>query len=141
MIRVLFLRTHNYARSQMAEGLLRRFGGPAFRVFSAGTMASHVRMEAVKVMRELEIDISNQTSKTLDRFVEQHFDYVITVCDSANEACPIFPNPKERLFWSIDDPSIVEGTLSDRLNTFRQERDDLRMHIETLLPQTNVPYP
>ncbi|MES0344581.1 MAG: arsenate reductase ArsC, partial [Anaerolineales bacterium] len=104
-------------------------GDTDFQVFSAGTMATHVRSEAIKVMCELEVDISNQTSKTLDRFVEQHFDYVITVCDNANEACPIFPNAKERIHWSIVDPSSAEGTLMDRLGAFRRARDDLHMHI------------
>ena len=139
MIRVLFLCTHNAARSQMAEGLLRWVGGTDYRVFSAGTATTHVRSEAIKVMRELEIDISNQTSKTLDLFIEQHFDYVITVCDSANEACPIFPNAKERIHWSIDDPSSVDGEPADCLSAFRQARDDLHMRIETFFSQTNEP--
>jgi len=137
--RVLILCTHNSARSQMAEGLLRRLGGADYRVFSAGTLATHVRSEAIKVMRELEIDISNQISKTLDRFLEQHFNYVITVCDRANEACPIFPNAKERIHWSIDDPSSVEGAMADRLIAFRRARDDLHLHIRTLISQTNEP--
>ncbi|TET82851.1 MAG: arsenate reductase ArsC [Anaerolineales bacterium] len=139
VIRVLFLCTHNSARSQMAEGLLRWFDDTDFRVFSAGTAATHVRSEAINVMRELEIDISNQTSKTLDRFVEQHFDYVITVCDNVNEVCPIFPNAKERIHWSIDDPSSIEGALADRLSSFRRARDDLQLRIETLFSQTNEP--
>ncbi len=139
MIRVLFLCTHNSARSQMAEGLLRWVGGIEFRVFSAGTAATHVRSEAIKVMRELEIDISNQGAKTLDRFVGQHFDYVITVCDRANEACPIFPNAKERIHWPIDDPSSVVGELEDRLSAFRRVREDLHMRIETLISQSNEP--
>ncbi len=139
VIRVLFLCTHNSARSQMAEGFLRWFGGADFQVFSAGTAAAHVRSEAIKVMRELGIDIASQTSKTLDRFVEQHFDYVITVCDNANEVCPIFPNAKERIHWSIDDPSSIEGALADRLSAFRRARDDLQLRIETLFSQTNEP--
>ena len=139
MIRVLFLCTHNSARSQMAEGLLRWLGGSDFGVFSAGIVATHVRSDAIKTMREIEIDISNQTSKTLDRFVEQHFDYVITVCDSANEVCPIFPNAKERIHWSIDDPSSIEGALADRLSAFRRARDNLQLRINTLFSQINEP--
>ncbi len=94
--RVLFLCTHNSARSQMAEGLLRSLGRGAFEVASAGTMATQVRPEAIAVMREIGIDISTQTSKTLDRFLPERFDEVITVCDNANETCPVFPGARNR---------------------------------------------
>ena len=87
--RVLFLCTHNSARSQMAEGLLRDLAGERFEVFSAGTEVTHVRPQAIKVMKELGIDISRQESKTLERYLGEPFDYVITVCDDANEACPM----------------------------------------------------
>ena len=139
MIRVLFLCTHNSARSQMVEGLLRWVGGTDFRVFSAGTAATHVRSEAIKVMRELEIDISNQTSKILNRFIEQYFDYVISVCNRTNESCPIFPNAKGRIHWSSDDPSRVDGELADRLSAFRRARDDLQLRITTFYSHTNEP--
>jgi protein-tyrosine-phosphatase len=88
--RVLFLCTHNSARSQMAEGLLRALGGDCFEAFSAGTEATHVRPLAIRAMAELGIDISCKESKTLDRYLDQSFDAVITVCDQANEACPVF---------------------------------------------------
>ena len=88
---MLFLCTHNSARSQMAEGLLRHLAGNRFEVFSAGTEATHVRQLAVRAMDEIGIDLSGQQSKTLDRYIGQTFDYVITVCDEANEACPVFP--------------------------------------------------
>jgi arsenate reductase (thioredoxin) len=88
--RVLFLCTHNSARSQMAEGLLRSLAGSQFDVYSAGTEATVVRPLAIKVMREIGIDISQQESKTLERYLKDNFDYVITVCDSAHEACPFF---------------------------------------------------
>ncbi|MGI8650772.1 MAG: arsenate reductase ArsC, partial [Rubrobacter sp.] len=90
--KVLFLCTHNSARSQMAEGLLREIAGERFEVHSAGTEETLVRPLAVEAMREVGVDISGQRSKTLERYIEEPFDYVITVCDSANEACPFFPN-------------------------------------------------
>ena len=133
--RVLFLCTHNSARSQMAEGLLRQLSGGQVDSVSAGTIATRVRPEAIRVMRELNIDISNQRSKALDEFVMQRFDYVITVCDSANESCPIFPNADHRLHWSIDDPGSVTGDEVQRLAAFRHARDELRQRIESgLLP-------
>ncbi len=128
--RILFLCTHNSARSQMAEGLLRALGGGSYDVFSAGTVATSVRAEAVEVMRELGIDIERQESKTLDRYLYEPFDLVITVCDSANEACPIFPSARQRRHWSIDDPSGIQGTEAERLAAFRRARDELRRNIE-----------
>jgi arsenate reductase (thioredoxin) len=128
--KVLFLCTHNSARSQMAEGLLRHLAGNRFEVMSAGTEAAHVRPLAVRAMDEVGIDISGQESKTLDRYVREPFDYVITVCDEANEACPFFPGAAERLHWSLPDPAAVEGTEEKRLEVFRLMRDRLRDHIE-----------
>ena len=134
--RVLFLCTHNSARSQMAEGLLRHFGGDRFEVFSAGTVKTAVRPEAVAVMDEIGVDISGQTSKTLEQFLGLPFDAVITVCDDANDACPVFPGARDRVHWSIPDPSAVEGSERDRMKAFRAARDDLRGRIETdLLPE------
>ena len=128
--RILFLCTHNSARSQMAEGLLRALGGERFEAASAGTQQTRVRPEAITAMRELGIDISAQTSKTLERFLGEDWDEVITVCDQANESCPIFPGAKHRRHWSIDDPSKVEGTEEQRLAAFRQARDELKRNIE-----------
>ena len=130
--RVLFLCTHNSARSQMAEGLLRARGGEAFEVHSAGTLATTVRPEAIEVMRAIGIDISDHTSKTLEAYINRHFDYVITVCDSANEQCPIFPNADHRLHWSIEDPSDVEGDRPTRRDAFITARDELAARIEML---------
>ena len=103
--RVLFLCTHNSARSQVAEGLLRHLGGDQFEVYSAGTEATQVRPLAIRAMAELGIDISGQQSKTLDRYLGEPFDEVITVCDAAAEACPIFPGARRRRHWSFPDPS------------------------------------
>lgn len=128
--RVLFLCTYNSARSQMAEGLLRALSNRSVDVFSAGTVATSVRPEAIIVMQEIGINIFGQESKTLERYLTEPFDLVITVCDSANEACPVFPNARERWHWSVDDPSPVEGAEAGRLDAFRRARNELRRRIE-----------
>jgi arsenate reductase (thioredoxin) len=128
--RVLFLCTHNSARSQMAEGLLRYLAGDSFEVTSAGTEATRVRPQAIEVMGEIGIDISRQESKTLERYLGKPFDYVISVCDDANEACPVFPGAESRLHWSFRDPSQATGTEEERLEVFRTVRDELRERIE-----------
>jgi arsenate reductase len=127
---VLFLCTHNSARSQMAEGLLRHLTGNRLEAYSAGIEATHVRPQALRVMGELGIDISGQESKTLDRYLGEPFDYVITVCDDAKKACPFFPGAAQRLHWSLPDPAAAEGTEDERLEVFRSVRDRLRDHIE-----------
>ena len=113
--RILFICTHNSARSQMAEGLLRHLGGDRFEAYSAGTEATQVRPLAIEVMRELDIDISGQQSKTLDRYVGEPFDKVITVCDTAAEACPVFPGAREQLHWSFPDPSQATGSPEEQI--------------------------
>ena len=128
--RVLFLCTHNSARSQMAEGLLRDLAGDRFDAYSAGTEATHVRPPAIRAMAEIGIDISCQESKTLERYLDQPFDAVITVCDAANEACPVFPGAKRRLHWSFPDPSRATGTEEEQLAVYRAVRDDIRTRIE-----------
>src|SRR5215207_5607455 len=129
--RVLFLCTHNSARSQMAEGMLRHLAGDRFEAMSAGTEATHVRPLAVRVMDEVGIDVSGQGSKTLERYLGQPLDYVITVCDEAKEASPFFPGARQRLHWSLPDPAAAaEGTEEERLEVFRLVRDRLRDHIE-----------
>ncbi len=128
--RVLFLCTHNSARSQMAEGLLRHLGGGRYEAFSAGTEATRVRPLAIRAMAELGIDISGQESKTLERYLGQPFDALITVCDQANESCPVFFGAKERLHWSFPDPSQAIGTEEEQLAVYRQVRDAIRVRIE-----------
>ena len=128
--RVLFLCTHNSARSQMAEGLLRRLAGDRFEVFSAGTEATQVQPLAIRAMQEIGIDISGQQSKTLDRYLGEPFDAVITVCDHANEACPVFIGAEKRLHWSFRDPSQTTGTDKERLVVYRAVRDAIRDRIE-----------
>ena len=137
MPRVLFLCTHNSARSQMAEGLLRTLGGPGFEVFSAGTEATHVRPLAIKAMAELGLDISAQRSEVLTEYLQQPFDYVITVCDQAHESCPLFPGATHRLHWSFPDPSRAVGTEAEQLAAYRQVRDAIAAQIETWLPTTS----
>ncbi len=125
MKRVLILCTGNSARSQMAEGLLRHIAGESFEVFSAGVEPSHVRPEAIEAMREIGVDISLHRSKSVDEFVGQEFDYIITVCDNANESCPIFPGNTQRIHWSIVDPAAVKGDHDQRLNAFSRSREKL----------------
>ena len=132
--RVMFVCTHNSARSQMAEGMLRSLGGDTFEVVSAGTEATRVRPEAIAVMDEIGIDISRQTSKTLESFMGESFSWVITVCDEAKEACPTIPGVAQQDHWSIDDPSAVEGDDETCLAAFREARDIIRdrVHIFVL---------
>jgi arsenate reductase len=114
----------------MAEGLLRHLAGDRFEVMSAGTEATHVRPLAIRAMNEIGVDISRQRSKTLERYLEEPFDYVITVCDEANEACPFFPGAENRLHWSFEDPSRVDGSEEERLAIFRRVRDEIRECIQ-----------
>ena len=127
---ILFICTHNSARSQMAEGLLRHLGGDSFEAFSAGTEATAVRPLAIKAMAELGIDISQQQSKTLDRYLQEPFDMVITVCDTAAETCPIFPGAVQSRHWSFEDPSKATGIEVEQLAVYRRVRDQIRSHIE-----------
>jgi arsenate reductase (thioredoxin) len=127
--RVLFLCTHNSARSQMAEGFLRSMAGDRFEVASAGTEATRVHPLAIRAMMEIGVDVSRHTSKIVDQFVAQPWDYVITVCDAANEACPIFPQKSNRLHWSFDDPSQATGSDDQKLEVFRQIRDQIKRRI------------
>lgn len=131
--RALVLCTHNSARSQMAEGFLRALGGARFEVESAGTEASRVHPLAIRVMGEVGIDLRGHTSKTLDRFLGEKWDYVITVCDKANESCPLFPGAAERLHWSFDDPSALTGPEDDRLVGFRRVRDEIHARLRQWL--------
>lgn len=129
--RILVLCTGNSARSQMAEGLLRHDASDRFEVESAGTKPSRVRPEAIAVMNELGIDISGQRSKSVDEFRDQSFDYVLTVCDNANESCPIYPGHTNRFHHSFQDPARVEGSEEQRLSAFRTVRDQIRQYLRT----------
>ncbi|OGW81065.1 MAG: protein-tyrosine-phosphatase [Omnitrophica bacterium GWA2_52_8] len=121
--RVLILCTGNSCRSQMAEGILRHHGGDKFEVFSAGTKPSKVNEAAVEVMREIGIDISGQRSKNVSEFSRQHFHYIITVCDNAKEACPVFPGSGIRLHWAFPDPPHEKKRTQAVMDEFRRVRD------------------
>lgn len=109
----------------MAEGLFRLALGGRFEVFSAGTKATSLRPEAVQVMREIGIDISGHRSKSVEEFSGQEFRYVITVCDNANESCPVFPGRAVRIHRSFEDPASVSGSEPERLTAFRRVRDEI----------------
>ena len=131
--RVLILCTGNSARSQMAEGLMRHEAGGRFEVFSAGTRPSQVRPEAIAVMAEIGLDISSHRSKSVDEFVGQDLDFVITVCDNAKETCPVFPGAIKRLHWPFEDPAAVEGSEEVRKAAFRRIRDRIHGRIMVFL--------
>jgi len=128
--RVLILCTGNSARSQMAEGLLRRLAGDRFEVFSAGTKPGTVRPEAIAVMNEIGIDISRHRSKHVDEFAGQTFDYVLTVCDNAKESCPVYPVGTKQVHQSFEDPAAVRGSEAERMDAFRRVRDHLSAYLK-----------
>jgi arsenate reductase len=132
-IRVLFVCTHNSARSQIAEALLGRYGGADFEVASAGTEVSRVNPYAIRVLAELGIDWSAARSKPVTEFLDQHFDYVITVCDRARESCPVFPGSTNSLHWGLDDPSEVEGSDDDKLAAFRRTQVEVSARLRPFI--------
>lgn len=135
---VLILCTGNSARSQMAEGLLRHDAGERFEVSSAGAHPSKVRPEAIAAMREIGIDISGQRSKSVDEFASQPFDFVLTVCDHANQICPFFPGPAVRIHRSFEDPAAFEGPEPQRLAVYRRVRDQMRAFLKDFPSVANV---
>jgi len=128
--RVLFLCTGNSCRSQMAEGFLRNMAGDRFEVFSAGVKPTQINSLAIKVMAEIGVDISKHKSKSAMEFIGQQFDYVITVCDNANQTCPIFPGKYEKVHWDLKDPAEVQGSEAERMVVFREIRNEIRQKIE-----------
>jgi arsenate reductase len=128
-IRVLFVCTGNSGRSQIAEALLKDFGGSDFAVFSAGTEPRPVREQTVTVLGEIGIDWSRAVSKSATQFVGQPFDYVITVCDRARRSCPVFPGEHNSLHWGLDDPAEVEGTEEQKLEAFRRTRTEVAVRL------------
>jgi arsenate reductase len=117
----------------MAEGLLGQAAGATWEVFSAGTKPTRVRPEAIAVMGETGIDISGHHSKSVEEFLGQDFDYVITVCDNARETCPVFPARTRRFHWSIEDPAAVEGGDEERMDAFRHARDELQRRLRAFV--------
>jgi protein-tyrosine-phosphatase len=131
--RVLFLCTHNSARSQMAEGLLRELGHNKVEAFSAGTEPAGIHPLAIKVMSIRGIDLNTHRSKHLEEYLGQHFDYVITVCDRVREVCPIFPGEPEHIHWSFPDPAAIEGNLKTQEKVFENTARELTIRIQYLL--------
>jgi arsenate reductase (thioredoxin) len=131
--KVLFLCTHNSCRSQMAEGIVNADLGARFQAFSAGTVATRVNPLAIKVLAEIGIDISGHASKTLDHFAKENFDYVITLCGSANEQCPLYFGGVKRVHIGFDDPSQGSGSPEEVLADFRRVRDEIRTGIAAYL--------
>ena len=131
--RVLFLCVHNSARSQMAEGFLRAGAGDRFEAHSAGNEATAIRPLAVRAMGELGIDITGQRSKSVAVYAGEKFDYAVTVCDDAKEACPYFPGARQQVHWRFDDPSKATGTEEERLEAYRRVRDEIGAAIRGFL--------
>jgi protein-tyrosine-phosphatase len=136
-VRVLFLCTHNSARSQLAEGILRHMGGELVEAYSAGSEPTEVDPEALAALRELGIDPAPQRAKSLAVFVGQQFDYLITVCDRVRDACPVFPGDPDQIHWSFADPAVIEDP-ERRRAAFRQVACELQTRIRYLLL---LPYP
>ena len=128
--RVLFLCTGNSARSQMAEGLLRKLAGERYEVFSAGTNPKGVHPRTIEVMQEISIDVHSQTSKNVTQYQDQRFDYVITVCDRARQHCPIFPGA-EPIHWGFDDPA--DAPEAKQLEAFRRVRDEILQRLRMFI--------
>ncbi len=135
--KVLFVCTGNSCRSQMAEGMLRHYGKDKFEIFSAGLEHSHVHPLAIKTMAESGIDITNQYSKTVNEFLGEDFSYVITVCDSAKEHCPVFPGKYNAIHWSIEDPASAVGSESERMKDFRRVRQNIMKRINYFISDTH----
>lgn len=133
--RVLFLCTGNSCRSQMAEGWLRHLAGDRFEVVSAGTHPVGLNPYAVTVMGEAGVDISNHVSERVDPYLNQHFHYAITVCDRAQESCPVFPGASKMLHWNFDDPVHALGTYEQKLIVFRKTRDEIADRIRRFLAE------
>ncbi|VAX20696.1 Arsenate reductase thioredoxin-coupled, LMWP family [hydrothermal vent metagenome] len=135
--KVLILCTGNSARSQMAEGFLNQLGHGLFEAYSAGVEPKGVNPLAITAMREVGIDISHHKSENMEVYLNDKFDFVITVCDNANEKCPIFPGENKRIHWSFDDPAGEGGDESKRLAMFRRVRDEIKTRIGAWVASAN----
>ena len=124
--KILFLCTGNSARSQMAEGLMRNLRGDEFDVCSAGSEPKGMHPRAIEVMKEIGIDISFHRSKHLEEYLNKEFDYIVTLCDHANETCPLFPGEGKKIHQGFSDPAAIDGTEEERLDVFRRVRDEIK---------------
>ena len=131
--KVIFICTGNSCRSQMAEGLLRDMAGDRFEVFSAGSHPSRLHPASIIVMAELEIDISNHSADSIDKYLDKDIDIVITVCDNARQVCPVFPGNVKRIHWSIDDPFHGWGAELSDLIPYRETRETLKDRLESFI--------
>lgn len=136
-LRILFLCTHNSARSQLAEAIARKMGGDSVEAYSAGSVVSELHPLTVQLLEEWEIDAGGHYSKTLDQFLGQEFDYIVTTCDRANESCPVFPGDPKRIHWSFPDPKAIHDPVKQR-EAFETIRNELCTRIRYLL---NLPHP
>ena len=140
-IRVIFVCTANSARSQMAEAILRREGGPAFEVLSAGVDPRPVHPLTIRALEAAGIDAAHARSKSVAAFLGQSFDYVITVCDRARESCPIFPGGAETLHWGFDDPAEATGSEAERLAAFERVQAQIATRIRAFVPIARAAHP
>jgi len=137
--KVLFICTHNSARSHMAEGLVNAFYSDQYTAFSAGTEPSNVSPYAIRVMQEIGIEISDHRSKSVEEFMDQDLDYVVTVCDHAKESCPFFSGGQRPMHKAFQDPASVAGTEEEKLAVFRRVRDEIRDWIEKTFGKKESP--
>jgi arsenate reductase len=141
-IRVIFVCGGNSARSQMAEAILRREGGGDFEVHSAGVWPKDdVHPMTIQVLAEIGIDISDARSKSVTEFLDQRFDYVVTVCDRARESCPVFPGAEESMHWGLDDPAEATGTEVQRLAVFRRVMTEIAVRMRTFVELARRAHP
>jgi arsenate reductase len=138
--RVLFVSTANAARSQMAEGMLRTWAGDRYEVASAGTERTSVRPEAIEVMAEMGIDISGHRTRSVNEFLGQPWDWVITVCETARHTCPVFPGASRTDHWSFDDPAKAEGTEAERQAVLRRVAKEIGDRIRLFVLVADRPY-
>jgi len=132
-IKVLFICVHNSARSQMAEGFLRKYGVDKFEAFSAGFSATEINPLTIKVMDEIGISLENQYAKNIERYIGEHFGYVITVCHDSEGLCPNFPGITIREDWSLEDPGRVESSEEIKLEAFRKTRGLIEKKVKELI--------
>lgn len=131
---ILFVCTHNSARSQLAEGLVNYYFGDDWHAYSAGTEKTRVKTLAIEAMSDVGIDITHHSSKTFEQFLDMNLDYVVTVCDSAKETCPYFPGAGKQVHVGFEDPSDVEGNHEERLQAFINTRNLIKSWLEDTLP-------
>ena len=136
--KIIFICTGNACRSQIAEGIMRQLAGDKFDVFSAGSHPSSVHPMAIKVMKEIGINITSHTSDPISNFLSKNINIVVTVCDNADKVCPVFPGKVERIHWSIKDPFKGWGSDPDDLDNFTRTRDDLVERIKNFLINRSV---